>query len=100
MRVHQFISGLFSLILISGCQKGDTLLPTPPSGFVYIPASTNRDSVGSALYLDSNRQDDESPRHSINVDAFFMGRVAHCTRAASKPTWTRSVAGALPRWSR
>lgn len=83
MRVHQFISGLFSLILISGCQKGDTLLPTPPSGFVYIPASTNRDSVGSALYLDSNRQDDESPRHSINVDAFFMGKT-EVTRGAFK----------------
>lgn len=83
MRLHQFILSLFFLISISGCEKGSTLLPTPPSGFVYIPSSTNKDSIGSMLYLDSNIQADESPRHSVNIDAFFMSKT-EVTRGAFK----------------
>lgn len=65
-----------SLIVSMGtnCKKNNntTQQPTPPAGFVFIPAPTEKDSIGSGSVEPVYGQ--EKPRHRIQLSPFFMAK--------------------------
>lgn len=70
--------GIVSIFFSISCKKISTPttppppIPTPPSGFVYIPASITKDSIGSNPAIDPDSQPAERPRHKIIISAFYM----------------------------
>lgn len=75
--LKQALLAVLMLNILISCKKTSTsttpppYIPTPPPGFVYIPASTDKDSIGS-LATDPDSQPKERPRHKIIISAFYM----------------------------